>query len=397
MSSGALFWPISLGLAGFWAMVILTVLVLPITFFSHQAYARFVQTATATTGKEGNLIDAAEEHLGVRWAKWLTFVYFITVFPAMMVYTITITNTLIDFFNTQLHLGILPRVVVAPLVVVMLLAVVQFNTTVTVKVMGFIVVPFIASLVFFGAMAAPSWNLSVLQTASNFGGVTGLMSSVWVSLPVAIYAMGFTTVVSSMVVAQKRVYGEVASKKVSSILLVAVILIFVTVVFFAWSCIFALSPQELAEAKANNLTALSYLARKFDNPLLATASQLIVFLATIKAFLAHFIATKESAKGFASTCLNCSPAVIHGKGLQRVLTLFIFVVTTLPAILNWNVLNLIQIIMVPASVFMAYFLPQYACYRIPALHQYRGKATGWFVMIVGTIVLINGVVAVLKL
>ncbi|MFA7892213.1 HAAAP family serine/threonine permease [Pseudomonas putida] len=390
VSSGSLFWPVSLGLSGFWAMLILTALAFPVTYFTYRAFARFIQSASATNGREGNIVDAVEEHLGLGWAKWLTLLYFITVFPTMMVYTITVTNTIIDFVASQLHMGVLPRYVVAPLATIALVLLVQGNTTFIVKVMGAIVFPFIISLVFFGFMAIPSWNLSYMETAKDFGGATGIATSVWSSLPMVIYAFSFTSVVSSFVVAQKRAYGEKANFKVRQIMLVAVVLIIMTVVFFSWSCIFALSPAELADAKANNLTALSYLARKFDNPWLASASQLIVFSATIKSFLAHFLATKESAKGFATTCLGCRPEVVHGKSLQRVLTVLIFVVTCVPAILNWNVLNLIKVVMVPISVFIVYFLPQYAFAKVPCLQKYRGGFANWFSIAVGMVCLING-------
>ncbi|GLO51358.1 serine/threonine transporter [Pseudomonas putida] len=396
VSSGSLFWPISLGLSGFWSMLILSALAFPITYFTYRAFARFIQSASATNGREGNIVDAVEEHLGLKWAKWLTLLYFITVFPAMMVYTITITNTIIDYVNTQLHLGIMPRYVVAPLATLALVLLVQGNTTFIVKIMGAIVFPFIISLIFFGIMAIPSWNLSYMETAKDFGGLSGLSASVWSSLPMVIYAFSFTSIVSSFVVAQKKAYGDSAAFKVRQIMLVAVVMIIVTVVFFSWSCIFALSPAELADAKANNLTALSYLARKFDNPWLATASQLIVFSATIKSFLAHFLATKESAKGFATSCLGLKPAIVHGKGLQRVLTVMIFVVTCIPAILNWNVLNLIQVVMVPISVFIVYFLPQYAFAKVPCLQKFRGGFANWFSVSIGFICLINGLILAFK-
>lgn len=389
VSSGSLFLPISLGLAGFWPMLILTLLAFPITFYTYSVLAKFVQSASTSKGREGNIIDAVEQNLGVRWAKCVTCLYFFTVFPAMMVYTITITNTVIDFIQFQLHLGEAPRFLVAPIATLFLVALTQGNTTFIVKLMGVIVFPFIISLVIISMMSIPNWNLSYMETASNFGGAKGIASSVWASLPMIVYAFSFTSITSSFVVAQKQTYGSDAPQKISKIMYVAVVLIVVTVIFFSWSSIFSLSPAELADAKANNLTVLSYLARKFESPWLASAPQLIVFTATIKSFLAHFLATKESAKGFAASCLGCRPEIVHGKGLQRTLAIFILIVTTVPAILNWNVMNLIKVGMVPVSIFIVFFLPQYAFAKVPALQKYRGGAINWFVLTIGALCLVN--------
>ncbi|MNO62230.1 Serine transporter [compost metagenome] len=396
VSSGSLFLPISLGVAGFWPMLILSMLAFPVTYYTYRSLGKFIQSAHVAGGREGNIIDAVEQNLGLTWAKCLTCLYFFTVFPALMVYTITITNTIIDFVNIQLNLGEIPRIVVAPIATLLLVALTQGNTTFIVKMMGVIVFPFIISLVVISFLAIPSWNLSYLSTAHDFGGASGLASSVWASLSMVVYAFSFTSIISSFIVAQKHAYGEEAPRKVSKIMYVAVVLIVTTVIFFSWSCIFALSPAELEDAKTNNLTVLSYLARKFESPWLASAPQLIVFTATIKSFLAHFLATKESAKGFASTCLGCRPTVIHGKGLQRVLAVFILVVTTVPAILNWNVLNLIKVGMVPVSIFIVFLLPQYAFAKVPALQKYRGGVANWFVLSIGVLCLIDAAISAFK-
>jgi serine transporter len=45
----------------------------------------------------------------------------------------------------------------------------------------------------------------------------------------------------------------------------------VMVLFFVFSCVLTLSPAQLAEAKAQNLSILSYLANHFSNPTIAFA------------------------------------------------------------------------------------------------------------------------------
>ena len=396
VGGGTLFWPVSLGLSGFWPMVILSLLAIPITFIPYLGLARFVLAGSTTGGKDGNILDTTNEHLGHKWGKTLIALYFATVFPSMTIYTITITNTIIDFARHQLHYGEVSRWVVAPVAILGLMMLVRYGANTIVRIMGAIVFPFIISIVVFGFMAIPHWNSSMLLAATDFGGWGGLTASVWKGLPLVVFAFSFTSITSSFVVAQKRQYGAQAPRKVTQIMFVAVLLAVATVLFFSWSCIFALSPEELTQAKSSNLTILSFLARKFDTPYMAVASQAIVFTAVIKSFLAHYLATEESARSFGRTVLSLPEHYLHGSGFSRLLALFVFVVTTAFAIANFDVLNLIKVALVPVSVFVVYFLPLYAYRRIGVLRQYKGRLVNVLTFVIGVVCLISGFFALIE-
>ena len=61
--------------------------------------------------------------------------------------------------------------------------------------------------------------------------------------------------------------------------------------------VLTLSPAQLAEAKAQNLSILSYLANHFSNPTIEFAAPLIAFVAIAKSFLGHYIGASEGLKG----------------------------------------------------------------------------------------------------
>ncbi|QKH39646.1 hypothetical protein FOC84_10545 [Achromobacter pestifer] len=394
VSGGTLFLPVSLGLSGFWPMVILSLVAFPITFIPYLGLAKYVLAGSTEGGRDGNILDTTNEYLGSKWGKVLIGLYFATVFPSMTIYTITLTNTIIDFVRTQLTLGDLSRWIVAPIAVCFLMLLVRHGTTTIVKIMGSIVFPFIVAIVVFGLLSIPHWNSAMLSTAVDFGGTEAIAIDVWKGIPMLVFAFSFTSITSSFVVAQKRHYGRQAARKVTQIMAVAVTLIVATVLFFSWSTIFALSPQELAEAKASNLTVVSFLARKFDTPAMAIASQAIVFAAVIKSFLAHYLATQESAKSFGRIVLRLPEHFLNGRAFPRVLALFIFVVTTAFAIANFDVLNLIKVALVPVSVFVVYFLPVYAFRNVPALQQYKGRLTNVVIVAIGSVCLISGFLAI---
>lgn len=390
VGGGSLFWPVGLGTSGFWTMLIPTLLAIPVTYIPYLALGRYVLSGTAREGRDGNILDTTGEHFGQRWAKVLTGIYFVTVFPPMAIYTIAITNTVIDSSKHQLHLGEPSRWIVAPVCIFFLLSLVRFKTATVVKLMGYIVAPFIISLVLFRLMAIPHWNMSMMTTAVEFGGPLGLMESVWNGLPLVVFAFSFTAITSSFVVAQRRTYGAQAEKKVPQIMLVAVIVSVSTLVFFSWSCIFALSPAELAEAKASNLTILSFLARKFDTPMIAVASQVIVFIAAIKSFMAHYLGTAESAKSFARSTFGWSEKYLQSKAFGRVIATAVFVMACTCAIANFDILNFVKVAIVPISVFVVYFFPLYAIHIIPAMKRYKGRVTTLLIAATGFVCLISG-------
>ncbi len=135
---------------------------------------------------------------------------------------------------------------------------------------------------------------------------------------------------------------------------------------FVLSCVLSLSPQQLAEAKAQNLSILSYLANQYDTPIIAWLSPIIAFVAITKSFLGHYIGAYESlrdlileaaARGknlvFASStrsswCLWCLPA-----GSPRTRTPVSSVLSNASA--------------VPPGAAILLLLPMYAIHKLPVL------------------------------
>src|SRR3546814_17622237 len=72
----------------------------------------------------------------------------------------------------------------------------------------------------------------------------------------------------------------------------------VMVLFFVFSCVLTLSPSQLADAKAQNLSILSYLANHISNPTIAFAVPLIAFVAISQSFMVPYIGASEGLQGF---------------------------------------------------------------------------------------------------
>ena len=293
IGAGTLFLPINAGIGGFWPLLVLALLAFPMTFYAHRGLTRFV-----LSGREGSdITDVVEEHFGLTAGALITLLYFLAIFPILLIYSVALTNTVGSFMLNQLHVTPPPRAILSLVLILGLLAVVRCGEQVIVKAMSMMVYPFIVALLFLAVFLIPHWNGGILTTASTLPAPSALLHTLWLAIPVMVFSFNHSPIISAFAVDQKRRYGQNADQRSSQILSRAHLLMVVMVLFFVFSCVLTLSPAQLAEAKAQNLSILSYLANHFSNPTIAFAAPLIAFVAIAKSFLGHYIGASEGLKG----------------------------------------------------------------------------------------------------
>lgn len=262
-----------------------------------------------------------------------------------------------------------------------LLAVVRCGERVIVKAMSLMVYPFIVALLFLAVFLMPHWNGGILSTASNVPEPSAFLHTLWLAIPVMVFSFNHSPIISAFAVDQKRTYGANAEQRSSQILRRAHGLMVVMVLFFVFSCVLTLSPAQLAEAKAQNLSILSYLANHFSNPTIAFAAPLIAFVAIAKSFLGHYIGASEGLKGLVAK----SGRKPGAKALDRMVAAFMLVVCWLVATLNPSILGMIETWGGPVIAAILFLMPMYAIRRIPAMRQYSGQMSNVFVTLVGLV------------
>jgi len=372
IGAGTLFLPINAGLGGFWPLVILALLAFPMTFFAHRGLTRFV-----LSGREGSdITDVVEEHFGLKAGAAITLLYFFAIFPILLIYSVALTNTVGSFMEHQLHIAPPPRAILSLVLILGLLAVVRCGEQVIVKAMSLMVYPFIVAV-----YLVPHWNGGILSTASTVPAPSALLHTLWLAIPVMVFSFNHSPIISAFAVDQKRQYGEHAEERSSQILSRAHILMVVMVLFFVFSCVLTLSPAQLAEAKAQNLSILSYLANHFSNPTIAFAAPLIAFVAIAKSFLGHYIGASEGLKGLVLKS-GRRPAA---KTLDRMTAAFMLVVCWIVATLNPSILGMIETLGGPIIASILFLMPMYAIRKVPAMAKYRGQASNVFVTAVGLV------------
>jgi threonine transporter len=405
IGAGVLFFPIRAGYGGLIPIVIMLFLAFPIAFYCHRALARLCLSGS---NPSGNITETVEEHFGKTGGVVITFLYFFAICPLLWIYGVTITNTFMTFWENQLQLMPLNRGVVALFLLLLMAFVIYFGKDLMVKVMSYLVFPFIACLVLISVSLIPYWNSAVIDQVSlsdiSFTGSDGILVTVWLGISIMVFSFNFSPIVSSFVVSKREEYEKDFGKqytedKCSKIISRASMLMVAVVMFFAFSCLFTLSPQNMAEAKAQNIPVLSYLANHFSSmsgskstfaTTLEYGASIIALVAIFKSFFGHYLGTLEGLNGLVLKFgYKGDKTKVSGGKLNLISMVFIMGSTWVVAYANPNILDLIEAMGAPIIASLLCLLPMYAIRKTPALAKYKGKTENIFVTVIGLLTILN--------
>ncbi|EPR9024993.1 HAAAP family serine/threonine permease [Cronobacter dublinensis] len=384
IGAGVLFLPINAGVGGLIPLIIMAILAFPMTFFAHRALTRFVLSGK-NPGED--ITEVVEEHFGVGAGKVITLLYFFAIYPILLMYSVAITNTVDSFITHQLGLASPPRAILSLILIIGMMTIVRFGEHMIVKAMSVLVFPFVAVLMLMACFLIPNWSGAALETLSFSHASTGngLLMTLWLAIPVMVFSFNHSPIISAFAVAKREEYGVEAEKKCSRILACAHIMMVVTVMFFVFSCVLSLTPENLAEAKAQNITILSYLANHFNVPVIAWVGPIIAIIAITKSFLGHYLGAREGFNGMVIKSLRGRGKTIEVNKLNRITALFMLITTWIVATLNPSILGMIETLGGPIIAMILFLMPMYAIARVPAMRKYSGHVSNVFVTLMGLI------------
>ncbi|WP_127959415.1 HAAAP family serine/threonine permease [Serratia microhaemolytica] len=386
IGAGVLFLPINAGIGGLIPLIIMAIIAFPMTFFAHRGLCRFV-----LSGKNpGEDITAVvEEHFGISAGKLITLLYFFAIYPILLVYSVAITNTVESFITHQLSMTPPPRALLSLILIIGLMTIVRFGEQAIVKTMSVLVFPFVATLMMMALYLVPHWNMAIFENVSISGAGGdighGLLLTLWLAIPVMVFSFNHSPIISAFAVAKREEYGDHAEKKCSRILSYSHIMMVLTVMFFVFSCVLSLSPADLAEAKAQNISILSYLANHFNNPHIAYVAPVIAFVAITKSFLGHYLGAREGFNGMIAKSMKSRGKTIATSKLNRITAIFMLVTTWIVATLNPSILGMIENLGGPVIAMLLFLMPMYAIRKVPAMRKYSGHISNVFVVLMGLI------------
>lgn len=384
IGAGVLFLPINAGIGGLIPLIIMAILAFPMTFFAHRGLTRFV-----LSGKNAgeDITEVVEEHFGISAGKLITLLYFFAIYPILLVYSVAITNTVESFITHQMHLTAPPRALLSLVLLLGLMTLVHFGQDLIVKAMSILVFPFVAVLMALALYLIPNWSTTVFENASLSGNGVGhgMLMTLWLVIPVMVFSFNHSPIISSFAVAKRKEYGDDAEKKCSRILAFSHIMMVLTVMFFVFSCVLSLSPADLMEAKAQNVSILSYLANHFSNPVIEYIAPFIAFIAITKSFLGHYLGAREGFNGMVIKSLRSRGKTIPLPKLNRYTGIFMLVTAWAVATLNPSILGMIETLGGPIIAMLLFLMPMYAIRKVPAMRKYSGHISNVFVVIMGLI------------
>ncbi|GJN42415.1 septum formation initiator [Corynebacterium ammoniagenes] len=377
VGAGILFLPINAGGFGFWPLLIATALIGPMTFLSHRALSRMM-SASPTAGAD--ITGVVTNYFGERAGTIISVLYFFAIYPIVLIYGVSITNTVDSFIVNQLGGPEIPRWLLSLLLVGGMTLVFAFGQRLMLIVTQIIVYPLILFLAAVSFYLVPQWDFESFYMAE--GTSSGLWAVVMI-LPVLVFSFNHSPAISQFSLAMQRTWGRDAEKNASKVLGITAVLLTVFTMFFVWSCALAIGGDGLAEAREQNIPVMSYIANTTGVPVMALLSPIVAILAIVSSYFGHALGAAEGARFIVKKLAPGVTSKMSAATITMVVNAFIFLTAWLAAIANPSILSLIESIGGPFIAMILYIMPMYAMYKIPALARFRNRWTTIFVVVTG--------------
>jgi serine transporter len=384
IGAGTLFLPIEAGLNGLLPLLVMALIAFPMTYYSHKALCQFVLSGTH---EHNDITDVVGEHFGLKAGHLLTFLYFFSIFPILLMYSVALTNTTESFIIHQMHQNAPPRVLLSSGLIAGLLLIIRMGENIVIKAMSLLVYPFVLVLIMLSVYLIPHWNQAIFtHTNLTPSAISTLPKALWLMLPVVVFSFNHSPIISSFAVSQKKQHGQHAAKNSIRILKNTHIMMILTVMFFVFSCVLSLSQEDLALAKAQNISILSFLANHFHTPLIAFFAPIVAFLAISKSFLGHYLGASEGLHGLL-TKLSKQPKTKEKQTSRHLFFVdgLIILSCWIVAVINPNILTMIETLGGPVIAVILFLMPMYAIATVPSMRKYQKPLANGFITITGVI------------
>lgn len=377
VGAGILFLPINAGGFGFWPLLIATMLIGPMTFLSHRALSRMM-SASPKPGVD--ITGVVTSYFGQGAGAVISVLYFLAIYPIVLIYGVSITNTVDSFIVNQLDGPSIPRWLLSLLLVGGMTLVFAYGQRLMLIVTQIIVYPLIVFLAAVSFYLVPQWDFS------SFYETEGTTSGIWavvMILPVLVFSFNHSPAISQFTLAMQRTWGKGAEKNASKVLGITAILLTIFTMFFVWSCALAVGGDGLAQAREQNIPVMSYIANTTGVPIMALLSPIVAILAIVSSYFGHTLGAAEGARFIVKKFAPSISNKLSMTTLTVAVNVFIFLTAWAAAIANPSILALIESIGGPFIAMILYIMPMYAMYKVPALNRFRNHWTAAFVVFTG--------------
>ncbi|MGI9276560.1 MAG: amino acid permease [Endozoicomonas sp.] len=383
IGAGVLYLPINAGTGGIWPLVVLSVLAGPMVWLAHRNLVRF---CLSSGDPAGNITGTVSEHFGCRAGRALTFAYFMSIYPIALLYGIGMTNVAMSFLENQLGWEPVSRVWLSFALVASLIAIMHAGEEWMLRAVKTMCYPLVAILIGLSLYLVPQWNMSAFH--QPFDG-SDMLVTLFLTTPLLVFSFNHSPACSAFAQAYRLQIpdSDACARKTSLILRRNTQLLLLVILLFVFSCVLSLAPEDLLQAKNDNLPVLSVLANHSDNPLFALLAPIIAFLAIASSWFGVYLGTLEGLQGLViQHWLKYNRhSALSPTALRRGSVAFILLSCWIAGYANWSVIGMVEMIVVPVLATILYLMPVYALYRVSSLKGFRNTFLDVFTFLVGLV------------
>ncbi|WP_306495704.1 amino acid permease [Corynebacterium striatum] len=385
VGAGILFLPMDAGSFGFWPLLAGTIIIGPLVFYSHRMFSR---VTSASPFKDKDVLQVVSQLLGKTPGTLLAISYWMSIYPVVLIYAISITNTVDSFIVNQLNGPEINRTILSIVCVGILTGAFALGRKPMLWLSNALVYPLIISLATVSIYLIPHWDFSGFYETSTFH-PWDFLKSLFLIMPVLIFSFSHEAAMSQFSLDMKKSYGANAEKQVSRVGRITVFLLVFFTMFFVWSCVLSMGADGIKTATEQNIPVLSYFANTANAPFMVWISPIIVLCAIITSYFGHMLGTEEGTKFLARRIAPKTANRFTDKQLDIATYIFVFITATLVSIFNPSVLDLISLV---GGVFVAltvYVMPLFLFRTHENYAKFRGIWSNYFVFTAAIIVIIT--------
>lgn len=370
IGGGIIFLPLQIGLKGIWAFCFSLIVAYPAIYFLQDLYLKTLSASPQCDSYSGVL----SHYLGANWGIGLGVAYFVMLLNGILTYSLAATfdsasylhnyGWSTDLLSDYSWYGLL--------VLTVLVCLASQGEKLLFKTSGPMIIVKLAIVVFLGIAMIPYWKL---ENVAALPGVFPLIKDTVLTLPFTLFSILFVQILSPMNIAYRKVESDISKATYRAIRVhrIAYGILAVSVVFYALSFTFALSPEEAQMAANSNVSAAAIATKAIPDNIVAIMATMLTIFAILTAFLGIYLGVQDAIKGIVVNVLNRTlpgnaintRKINFGIAVFVILSLWAWVLTRFPILL-------LQHIWAPVYGVVSCLIPCYLVYKVADLRQYRG-------------------------
>ncbi|MEY8208595.1 amino acid permease [Corynebacterium sp. MNWGS58] len=393
VGAGILFLPMDAGSFGFWPLLAGTIVIAPLVFYAHRMFSRVI-SASPVPGKD--VLEIVSQFMGKTPGTVVAIAYWMAIYPVVLIYAISVTNTVDSFVVNQLNGPDLNRWLLSIICVGVLTGAFALGRRPMLWLSNALVYPLIIALAATSIYLIPLWDFNSFYSSTEFS-VWPFIKGLFLIMPVLIFSFAHEAAISQFSLDMQKRHGVAAEKYVSRVgRITAAMLVFFTM-FFVWSCVLAMGKDGITDAAEQNIPVLSYFANITGTQFMAYISPLVVMCAIISSYFGHMLGTEEGTKYLFRRIAPETAKKFNDRQINVMTYLFVFITAVIVSVVNPSVLELISIV---GGIFVAltvYIMPLLLFRKHERYEQFRGIWSNYFVFGAGILIIITTVLDLFSL